>query len=71
MHSMAVLSIMFYAAPYCYSPSPPPPQPPRAMKEENVPVWLRPYGIVATSPDSGVIEAVPDTVGVVYGMVVL
>ncbi|CAM9327966.1 unnamed protein product [Choristocarpus tenellus] len=24
--------------------------------------WLRPYDIVATSPDSGIIEAVPDTV---------
>ncbi len=32
-------------------------------------MWLRPYDIVATSPDSGVIEAVPDTVCGVWGMV--
>eukprot|EP01084_Bolivina_argentea_P224279 379308_1 len=36
----------------------------RALQEEKVPVWLRPYDIVATSPDSGVIEAVPDTVSI-------
>ena len=32
------------------------------LKAANVPVWLRPYDIVATGPDCGVIEAIPDTV---------
>ena len=30
--------------------------------EGDVPCWLRPYGIIAMSPDSGLIEAIPDTV---------
>jgi phosphatidylinositol 4-kinase B len=30
--------------------------------EGNVNCWLRPYGIMAMSPDSGLIEAIPDTV---------
>jgi phosphatidylinositol 4-kinase len=30
--------------------------------EGEVQCWLRPYGIIAMSPDSGLIEAIPDTV---------
>ena len=32
------------------------------FKREGVNVWMRPYDIVATGPDTGVMEAVPDTV---------
>jgi phosphatidylinositol 4-kinase len=32
------------------------------LKKLQVGVWIRPYGIIATSADSGVIEAIPDTV---------
>ena len=32
------------------------------LKRGRVGCWLRPYGIIATSPDSGLIEAIPDTV---------
>lgn len=32
------------------------------VKKMQVGVWIRPYGIIATSADSGVIEAIPDTV---------
>ena len=30
--------------------------------EGGIDCWLRPYGIIAMSPDSGIIEAIPDTV---------
>eukprot|EP00607_Mallomonas_marina_P006435 CAMPEP_0182426888 /NCGR_PEP_ID=MMETSP1167-20130531/13404_1 /TAXON_ID=2988 /ORGANISM="Mallomonas Sp, Strain CCMP3275" /LENGTH=878 /DNA_ID=CAMNT_0024608629 /DNA_START=749 /DNA_END=3385 /DNA_ORIENTATION=+ len=32
------------------------------LQKGRVGCWLRPYGIVAISPDSGIIEAIPDTV---------
>lgn len=32
------------------------------LQTRKVGCWLRPYGIIATSPDSGIIEAIPDTV---------
>lgn len=32
------------------------------LQTKKVGCWLRPYGIIATSPDSGIIEAIPDTV---------
>jgi hypothetical protein len=32
------------------------------LQTRKVGSWLRPYGIIATSPDSGIIEAIPDTV---------
>ncbi|KAJ8600818.1 hypothetical protein CTAYLR_006420 [Chrysophaeum taylorii] len=32
------------------------------LEAARVPVWLRPYDVVATGPDAGVIEAVPDSV---------
>lgn len=34
----------------------------KILRAERVGVWLRPYDIRATSSDSGVIEAIPDTV---------
>jgi phosphatidylinositol kinase/protein kinase (PI-3 family) len=32
------------------------------LQTKKIGSWLRPYGIIATSPDSGIIEAIPDTV---------
>lgn len=32
------------------------------LEAERVPVWLRPYDVVAVGADAGVIEAIPDTV---------
>ncbi len=32
------------------------------LREAEIPVWMRPYDIVATSFDGGLIEAIPDTV---------
>ena len=32
------------------------------LKTAKVGTWIRPYGIIAISPDSGIIEAIPDTV---------
>lgn len=32
------------------------------LRQAEVPVWIRPYGIIATSFDGGLIEAIPDTV---------
>lgn len=32
------------------------------LEAARVPVWLRPYDVVATGADAGVIEAIPDTV---------
>lgn len=32
------------------------------VREAHLPVWLRPYDIVATSLDGGLLEAIPDTV---------
>lgn len=32
------------------------------LSESQVPVWLRPYDIIGTSYDGGLIEAIPDTV---------
>lgn len=34
----------------------------RILRAEGVRVWLRPYDIVALSADTGIIEAVPDTI---------
>ncbi|TGZ68301.1 hypothetical protein CRM22_004327 [Opisthorchis felineus] len=34
----------------------------RIWKTERVPLWLRPLTVIVTSPDSGLIEPVPDTV---------
>eukprot|EP01029_Cantina_marsupialis_P012364 TRINITY_DN2727_c0_g3_i1.p1 TRINITY_DN2727_c0_g3~~TRINITY_DN2727_c0_g3_i1.p1 ORF type:complete len:708 (+),score=200.75 TRINITY_DN2727_c0_g3_i1:306-2126(+) len=36
----------------------------RAFKEGGVNGWLKPYEIIATSPTSGVMEAVPDTISI-------
>lgn len=32
------------------------------LKSAKLPVWMRPYEVLATGPDSGIIEAIPDTV---------
>ena len=32
------------------------------LQDGDVDVWMRPYSIVAISPDSGIIEAVTDTI---------
>lgn len=34
------------------------------FRSEDVPVWMRPYDILATAADGGLIEAVPDTISV-------
>ncbi|THD22481.1 Phosphatidylinositol 4-kinase [Fasciola hepatica] len=34
----------------------------RIWREEHTPLWLRPLTVIVTSPDSGLIEPVPDTV---------
>lgn len=34
------------------------------FKEEKVGVWMRPYEIVATSTDAGLVEAIPDTISI-------
>ena len=34
----------------------------RILRAERVKVWLRPYDIVALSSDTGIIEAIPDTI---------
>ncbi|CAN0418524.1 unnamed protein product, partial [Ectocarpus sp. 13 AM-2016] len=34
----------------------------RILRAEGVGVWLRPYDIVALSADTGLVEAVPDTI---------
>jgi phosphatidylinositol 4-kinase B len=33
-------------------------------RDSNVPVWIRPYDILATSRDGGAIEAIPDTISI-------
>lgn len=34
----------------------------RILRAERIKVWLRPYDIVALSANTGIIEAVPDTI---------
>lgn len=34
------------------------------LKEADIDCWLRPYDIIAISPDSGIIEAIPDTISI-------
>jgi phosphatidylinositol 4-kinase len=34
------------------------------FRNANVPVWMRPYDILATSADGGLIQAIPDTISV-------
>ena len=34
------------------------------FKEAGVNVWMRPYDILATSHDSGMMEAIPDTISI-------
>ncbi|MFN3340970.1 MAG: hypothetical protein ACK40Z_14815, partial [Dietzia sp.] len=36
----------------------------KVFRDEGLSVFVRPYDIVATSPDSGVIEAIPDTISI-------